>query len=141
MKRSDPLWRKCDALCSQVVSLRDGGKCRSCGQPGQESHHIWPRTYAGTMFLVENRLFVCRKCHNRPDLSEICIIIIGQDEFDRLHLIAETVTHLYESDLIVIRDQLERKLKTYKGTVSGLDDKSVQPRYGGQACTSLVKKR
>ena len=115
MKKSDPLWRKCDALCSQIVKLRDGGKCRFCGQPGIESHHIVGRTYQGTTFLPENRLFLCRQCHKRSDLRTKCISIIGMKEYNSLRRTAERVTYLYESDLIVIRDGLERELKTLKG--------------------------
>jgi hypothetical protein len=114
MKKTSSLPRKCDQLCAQVVKLRDKGKCRICGNSGQDSHHIIPRGYAGTMYLVENRLLVCRKCHELPDLKAKCIGIIGQNEYDRLRNIAEWITHLYESDLIIIRDELERELKRLK---------------------------
>ena len=113
MKKSSSLWRKCDALCSQVVRIRDG-KCRICQNAGSESHHIVGRTYQGTTFLSENRLFLCRRCHNRSDLRTKCIEIIGMKEYNRLRRTAERITYLYESDLIVIWENLEAELKTLK---------------------------
>ena len=52
----------------QQVVERDGGKCQSCGGPGQEVHEIcsrWmfsSRTMASCMVL-RNMVCLCRKCH------------------------------------------------------------------------------
>ena len=109
MKKSSSIWQICDRLCSDIVRARDG-KCRFCGNPGSGSHHIIGRGYDGTMFLPENRLWLCQPCHqNELGLQERCIEIIGQSEFDRLWGIANKVTQLHRADLVLIREKLKKE--------------------------------
>jgi len=107
MKKSDPLWIACDKLCGEATRLRDNGICRICGKPGSDPHHIIPRAYAGTTFMLENRLWVCRKCHsNEVGLQDRCVAVIGLPEFYILYEIAQSVTQLRKSDLLAIREKL-----------------------------------
>jgi hypothetical protein len=109
MKRTDPLWVKCDDLCREIVRLRDG-KCRFCGNPGASSHHIISRNHLGTAHMPENCLWLCQRCHNHDiNLQAKCIELIGQAEFDRLWEIANKVTQLRYADLILIRGKLRKE--------------------------------
>jgi 5-methylcytosine-specific restriction endonuclease McrA len=52
-------WRKVTA----AVKVRDRNRCRLCGMPGQEAHHIEFRSRGGKD-VPENLLLVCRHCHS-----------------------------------------------------------------------------
>jgi hypothetical protein len=51
-------WRKVTAL----VKARDLNRCRLCGVPASECHHIEFRSRGGKD-VAENLLLVCRCCH------------------------------------------------------------------------------
>ena len=45
------------------VLLRDDGKCRVCGNPAEEVHHIRPRHFHGTD-VPANLVSLCKTCHD-----------------------------------------------------------------------------
>lgn len=47
---------------SAVVRKRDGGKCRCCGKPGTDPHHIVYRSHGGKD-VESNLAWSCRACH------------------------------------------------------------------------------
>lgn len=55
------------------IYIRDQGKCRQCGKPGEEIHHIRFRSHMGRG-VYTNGLTVCHSCHakihNNHDLAE-----------------------------------------------------------------------
>ena len=117
MKKSDPLWIKTDKLWSQCVKSKAGGMCQFCGKrPGTSAHHVIPRSFLGTAFLVKNGLWGCSVCHNHDDpmLQQRCIEMIGESEFRRLWHIASEITRLRYADLVLIRERLEKAIKHYK---------------------------
>ena len=119
MKKSSSLWRKCVSLCAKVVKLRDGGICRvpGCNNPATDTVHIIDRDVHSTTFDLSNLYAGCRfhHDHSRPlDLIKQHIQVVGQEEVFRLCKLAQEYRRLRESDLIVIRDNLERELKRLK---------------------------
>jgi 5-methylcytosine-specific restriction endonuclease McrA len=46
------------------VVARDGGKCRSCGSPATEVHHILPLSRGGTT-TKSNLISLCHGCHDK----------------------------------------------------------------------------
>ena len=119
MKKSSSLWRKCVSLCAKVVKFRDGGICRvpGCNNPATDTVHIIDRDVHITTFDLSNLYAGCRKHHNHDkplDLIKQHIQVVGQGEVLRLCKLAQEYRRLRESDLIVIRDNLERELKRLK---------------------------
>lgn len=51
-------WRRVSA----VVRKRDGGKCRACGKPGNQIHHIVYRSHGGKD-VASNLILTCSRCH------------------------------------------------------------------------------
>lgn len=47
---------------SKSVRLRDQGKCRVCGKPGTDPHHIVYRSHGGRD-VESNLVWSCRPCH------------------------------------------------------------------------------
>lgn len=45
-----------------IVRQRDGGKCRSCGKPGNQAHHIVYKSHGGKD-VESNLLWACDLCH------------------------------------------------------------------------------
>lgn len=56
--QKDTNWRKVSA----VVRKRDGGKCRCCGKPGNQIHHIVYRSHGGKDD-AGNLILTCGDCH------------------------------------------------------------------------------
>jgi 5-methylcytosine-specific restriction endonuclease McrA len=60
-----------------AVRLRDGGRCRVCGKPGESVHEIDPKGMGGsrTAVRLDNCITVCgdgvRGCHGRLQRCEI----------------------------------------------------------------------
>lgn len=44
------------------VKARDRGRCRCCGSPGSDLHHILYRSHGGKD-TADNLVTVCRDCH------------------------------------------------------------------------------
>lgn len=45
-----------------IVRKRDGGKCRACGKPGNQAHHVVYRSHGGKD-EPRNLIYVCTGCH------------------------------------------------------------------------------
>jgi 5-methylcytosine-specific restriction endonuclease McrA len=54
----DAKGRKISAELRSQVKARDQGKCRACGQPGNEIDHI-----AGSSAALDNLQLLCKTCH------------------------------------------------------------------------------
>lgn len=48
----------------EKIYNRDNGKCRQCGRPGQEIHHIMFRSRGGRG-VYTNGLTLCHTCHQK----------------------------------------------------------------------------
>lgn len=46
----------------RFVRARDGGKCRCCGKPGAEMHHLKYRSHGGD-HDPNNLALLCHRCH------------------------------------------------------------------------------
>jgi len=59
--------RELDALCREVVFIRDGGKCRKCGRSDglMDWAHVYSRRYRVTRWHPLNSMVLCRGCHMR----------------------------------------------------------------------------
>jgi hypothetical protein len=44
------------------VKTRDKGKCRACGKPGNQAHHLVYRSHGGSD-RPENLVWCCARCH------------------------------------------------------------------------------
>ena len=59
-----------------AVRRRDGGKCRACGKPGFETHHIIYRSHGGRD-TEDNLVTTCATCHRA--IHGHALAIIGHD--------------------------------------------------------------
>lgn len=48
----------------ECVLERDGHKCRICGRPANEVHHIRPKSFGGSKCNPRNLICLCGKCHD-----------------------------------------------------------------------------
>jgi 5-methylcytosine-specific restriction endonuclease McrA len=57
--------KELDALCREVVFLRDGGKCRKCGRSDglMDWAHVYSRRFRVTRWLPANSMVLCRTHH------------------------------------------------------------------------------
>ncbi len=55
--------RELDALCKEVVTLRDKGKCQRCGGPGTDWSHVHTRRLHSMRWRLDNSLLLCADCH------------------------------------------------------------------------------
>jgi 5-methylcytosine-specific restriction endonuclease McrA len=56
--------RKLDALCREIVFLRDNGNCRRCGNPARDWSHVYTRAKHGVRWDLDNSFAACRSCHH-----------------------------------------------------------------------------
>jgi 5-methylcytosine-specific restriction endonuclease McrA len=61
-------WRQVTA----EVKKRDGGKCRVCGKPGSQAHHIVYRSHGGPD-TAANLVWTCLDCHRRIHAKVILV--------------------------------------------------------------------
>jgi hypothetical protein len=52
-----------DALCREVVFLRDKATCRHCGKPARDWSHVYTRAKYGVRWDLDNSFAACRACH------------------------------------------------------------------------------
>jgi 5-methylcytosine-specific restriction endonuclease McrA len=55
--------KQLDALCREVVFLRDEGKCRKCGKTATDWCHVHTRGTHATRWELDNSWAGCRGCH------------------------------------------------------------------------------
>lgn len=57
--------RELDALCREVVFLRDGNKCRKCGRTNGllDWAHVYSRRFKVTRWALLGSMVLCRGCH------------------------------------------------------------------------------
>ncbi|MBS3742487.1 MAG: hypothetical protein KGY74_10235 [Candidatus Cloacimonetes bacterium] len=73
----------------QEVKAKTCEYCRICGRPGHDPHHIATRHHEFFKLIVENGIWVCRKCHiwigkDRKKADEIIKSIAGDELWDIL---------------------------------------------------------
>jgi 5-methylcytosine-specific restriction endonuclease McrA len=57
------------------VRRRDGGKCRVCGKPGSQAHHIVYRSHGGKD-EPRNLIWTCLNCHR---LIHAKVVLVSYD--------------------------------------------------------------
>ena len=59
-EKLNKLWREC-------IRLMFGGKCKVCGQPGTDAHHLIKRNTNGLKYKWDtcNGVYLCRTHHDR----------------------------------------------------------------------------
>lgn len=65
------------------VFEREGGRCQWCGRRGTDFHHVVKRS-AGGADHVDNIVLLCRRDHERTDLSgkgRLVIVPLGDERF------------------------------------------------------------
>lgn len=55
--------KELDALCREVVFLRDGGLCRKCGKEATDWCHVHTRGVHSLRWDLDNSFAGCRGCH------------------------------------------------------------------------------
>jgi hypothetical protein len=55
--------KELDALCREVVFLRDGNKCRKCGKEATDWCHVHTRGVHSLRWDLDNSFAGCRGCH------------------------------------------------------------------------------
>lgn len=55
--------KELDALCREVVFLRDKGQCRKCGRPAVDWSHCYSRRYKWLRWDLDNSWASCKECH------------------------------------------------------------------------------
>ena len=56
---------KFDNKTRKKIFQRDDGKCRSCGSPGTQIHHVKPRGSGQGKGIFTNGVLLCNRCHRR----------------------------------------------------------------------------
>ncbi len=97
-----------DKLVSEIVRLRDGGKCQRCGRPGNNAHHIFSRKYLQIRHFLGNLILLCFACHlhvahGEPEkFRDFIIQRIGQDKFDRLKVSAYMTGCKIDMEMVIV---------------------------------------
>jgi hypothetical protein len=84
--------KKLDGIWSDKVRSRDNFACQKCGEYGDSPHHIFPRRYIGTRFILANGITFCYRCHidfahGKPEEFKAWIIDkIGSEAYEDLHM-------------------------------------------------------
>jgi 5-methylcytosine-specific restriction endonuclease McrA len=89
---------KKDRKISKAISKRDDHTCIWCGQPGSDHAHIISRRFLFTRWLLENGLWMCRKCHLLFDSKTLVGIAF------REHIIRHVITFFVYNKLCKVRD-------------------------------------
>lgn len=88
------LKKECDQLVSEIVKLRDGGKCQKCGHAGTQSHHLFSRRYLNTRWDSRNMVYLCYPCHlhgahsKQEEFRDWILREIGPELFEKLKISA-----------------------------------------------------
>ena len=89
---SDALW-----ACYIAVDARDGGRCRVCGAPATDHHHLRERSLGGK-HTTKNVLAVCRRCHGDFHSKRLVLWVVSPDGADRaikLRVVGGTESYLW----------------------------------------------
>lgn len=60
----NPLIRENDTLIRKLILARDNGRCRVCGLPATDVHHLITRQQLSVRWYAYNLLSLCRTCHS-----------------------------------------------------------------------------
>jgi 5-methylcytosine-specific restriction endonuclease McrA len=62
----------------RLVNVRDRYRCRACGRPGVEHHHIRGRQIRNAEHS-SNVILICRECHNLRHVKRVLVITGNAD--------------------------------------------------------------
>ena len=114
------LKKECDKLWSEVVLLRDGRKCRYCGRPGNNPHHIFSRKYTNTRHNPDAGITLCWACHfhvahGEPEkFRDFVMQKIGAELFEKLKISAHMTG--IKMDMAGVKLMLEKEKAAYTVT-------------------------
>ena len=116
------LERDCFSLWSDCIIARDK-TCRVSGSDERLSaHHIRSRTHHTTRFNLKNGIALSWKVHflqkaNPERFLDMIIEVIGQEEYDRLKRMSQTVVKHTVEDLEQIKFELQTDLKRIRNGI------------------------
>lgn len=112
-------------LESRIVRTIES-RCRKCGKPASEVHHIFGRSNLATAWLIANTVPVCSLCHvfghdsfEQSPYSQANIGVAQEwaeehdSSLEELEKLSRTITHYTLQDLL----DLELNLKNYLSQV------------------------
>lgn len=113
------LIKTCDTLVSQLIRIRDKGKCRKCGRRSKtcSPHHIFSRRYLNTRWDEENLLFLCFPCHFNfahsrvEEFRDWILSWMGEVKYMLLKKKALSVRGFKIGDLKMVKVYLEQEIK------------------------------
>lgn len=118
LKKIDPnakrkrIVKDCDKIASKLCLERDGYKCRYCGKPGNQPHHIFSRKFAATRWDLDNLLTLCAGCHrfnfHGAGLHEAISWLQKNVRYEMLKLKKQGYCSTCISNLELIKMKLER---------------------------------
>ena len=117
MTKRQKLIKDCDILFSEIVKLNYKGRCGLCGGVGQDPHHI-ARKKGMMRWMIENGIWLCRKCHDHDREHQMNIKIeekIGLGMFVHLYNLAFLVKQYKEWELEELKVSLKNELDKLKG--------------------------
>ncbi len=107
----------CDTLASQIIRVRDKGKCRKCGSSTNSCHHLFSRRYLNTRWDEENLMLLCYPCHlfyahsRIEEFRDWIIAWMGEVKYMLLKKKALTINSFKIGDLKMVKVYLEQELK------------------------------
>lgn len=107
------------ASVEEFVFERQSGKCYCCGQPIDDYHHIIPRSQGGSDD-PENRLGVCKCCHEKIHTGKIDLDIKGfYKKYGALSILNQAIPYIYKG-------LVERFGEENVTIISGRDTKDIR---------------
>jgi 5-methylcytosine-specific restriction endonuclease McrA len=112
--------KELDALCREVVFLRDGNKCRKCGKESGlfDWAHVHSRRSRVLRWNLLNSLVLCRACHMRwhdasPGAGDAMLkwwkAEVGPEVVTKLDLLKFTKPRKTDPELVRAYLEAERK--------------------------------
>lgn len=106
-----PSVKKLDEMWSNLVKIRDEGRCVKCGKTSYlNSHHIFSRSKKSTRWYLPNGITLCSGCHvlsstfsahkTPAEFIEWIKELKGEEWYNELRLKANTVEKRLRSDIL-----------------------------------------
>ncbi len=93
--------RKAREAFRQAVFERDDGRCRKCGEPAVDAHHITDRhLFDHGGYVLENGIAFCANCHLKAEASHLGYPVAPGFQPDELYaLIKSSKEKAFKADL------------------------------------------
>ena len=106
--------KRLDALAKKLCLALAGGKCRVCGYPADDQHHLIRSRAKQVRWEGDNLFAVCRRCHthihsNCGHNDELRLLGVSAEEYEALR--KESLRLSVGADRVDL-DEVERELKT-----------------------------